>query len=224
MGYQNPQKRWANDNVVWVATIRWMFRNRRWAQLKCNNSIRNWGLKQQLHLKNKKTHKTNVNEALRDHRDNKVIKLAARSSVRIQKSKNECQDTVEELAIIHVKEETAHSLRYRDVWALFTLKTFALTDRKKIWWCALGYLGGAVLLGAMWHICWRQQLWRQQRQTLQGNSSANMLIARQQLCNMQQWSNLEVVFSTQSMPTATWWNNRRTAERHVFYVVCSNTT
>jgi hypothetical protein len=52
----------------------------------------------------------------------------------------------------------------------------------------------------MWHICSRQELWSQQRWPLLGNGSANTSIARQQLCNVQQSSNLEVVFSTQSVP------------------------
>jgi hypothetical protein len=39
----------------------------------------------------------------------------------------------------------------------------------------------------------------QQRQPLLVNSSANTPIARQQIHNMQQWSNWEAVFSMQSM-------------------------
>jgi hypothetical protein len=50
-------------------------------QKKCNNGIRNRGLKQQLCLENKKTTK----KALRQKTGFEIIKLAARSSVRIPK-------------------------------------------------------------------------------------------------------------------------------------------
>jgi hypothetical protein len=41
------------------------------------------------------------------------------------------------------------------------------------------------------------------REPLPGNGSANTPVARQQLCNVQQWSNWEAVLSTRSFPIAT---------------------
>jgi hypothetical protein len=109
-------------------------------QVKCNNDIRNQGLKKQLCLGNKKTHKRYVNEALRETTVLEVAKLAAWFSVRIKK--NESQDIVEEPAATKEEEQTAHSLRVRDVGAPTTLGTFTCTDqKKKKWWYPLGYSG-----------------------------------------------------------------------------------
>jgi hypothetical protein len=52
----------------------------------------------------------------------------------------------------------------------------------------------------LWHIYSRQELWSQQIQPLLGNRSENTPVV------MQQWSNWESVFSTQSMPIATYSN------------------
>jgi hypothetical protein len=80
------------------------------------------------------------------------------------------------------------------------------------------------LLKTLWHVCARQKLWSQQRQPLLGNRFANAPIARQQLHNTQQWSNWEAVFSTRSVPIATWCNNRRTVGRVVFCAVSAGAT
>jgi hypothetical protein len=68
------------------------------------------------------------------------------SGVFYQDSKNECQDIVEEPTTAHVKEETTHSLRARDVAALVTLGSFFWTDQKRRnGSMPVGYSGQAVL-------------------------------------------------------------------------------
>jgi hypothetical protein len=56
----------------------------------------------------------------------------------------------------------------------------------------------------LWHVCWKPELWSQQRQMLLGNSSANTPVARQWFSSrhliVTTEELLEVVFCVRSMP------------------------
>jgi hypothetical protein len=54
---------------------------------------------------------------------------------------------------------------------------------------------------------------------LLGNGSAKTRVVNNIFRNTQQWSNSEDVFSTVSVPIATWCNNRRTVGRCAFYAI-----
>jgi hypothetical protein len=109
VGYQNPWKRRTRDDDVQETPKGPNFGNRHRAQPKCSNG--------------------KVNETFRQA----LILEIVNSWVFHQDSKNECQDIVEELATTKTEEETASSLRARDVEASATLGSFAHTDQKKKW-------------------------------------------------------------------------------------------
>jgi hypothetical protein len=86
VGYRNPRKRRAKDNIIRRAPNGRRFEKRRRVQTKCKNDIRNRSLKQQQRLENKKRHNNrNVNKALRRTIGLEVVRLSVGSSSRIRK-------------------------------------------------------------------------------------------------------------------------------------------
>jgi hypothetical protein len=90
---------------------------------KCKNGIRDRGLKQQLRLRSK----GNVNEILRQNIVLEVVKLSARSSIRIPKM---CIKILWRSQPPRKQEGTTESWSARDVELPATLGSFACTGQK----------------------------------------------------------------------------------------------
>lgn len=68
MGSRNPRKRWTKNSVVQGILKGWTFGMRRRTQLQCNNTLKNWGLKDQLHLGSKRAFNNTVRRTLGSER------------------------------------------------------------------------------------------------------------------------------------------------------------
>jgi hypothetical protein len=103
----------------------------------------------------------------RDHTDHEVIELAARSSVRIQK--------IEKWMSRHCGGAGHHPNKRRDCTQLRSPRCRSSVHsqnfcphwpQKEMVVC----FRSSLKKGVMWHICWRQKLWSQQRQPLLGTA------------------------------------------------------